>query len=123
MISGRLFRATPSLQWGHDEGVVEGIAKRMSATPRLRGFNGATTKESWKSTTANAVATARSESLQWGHDEGVVEDDGRSASMCGGRRLQWGHDEGVVEDWWTTCHGVRVCASFNGATTMESWKT
>ena len=35
--------------------------------------------------------------------------------------LQWGHDNGVVEDSDAATDPKR--SSFNGATTMESWKT
>ena len=87
--------------------------------------------------------------LQWGHDVGVVEDAmiaGRRLDPVA-RSLQWGHDVGVVEDSrivsriddrdvasmgprrWSRgrrgsrrCHG-RHAKRFNGATTLESWKT
>ena len=42
-----------------------------------------------------------------------------------GRRfvpLQWGHDDGVVEDLELENRTLRLMR-FNGATTMESWKT
>ena len=36
------------LQWGHDDGVVEGSVYAASATVADVGFNGATTMVSWK---------------------------------------------------------------------------
>ena len=39
------------------------------------------------------------------------------------RQLQWGHDNGVVEDSDTGSASPSIVLSFNGATTMESWKT
>ena len=63
-----------SLQWGHDEGVVED--DRMAGwrpSPR-RCFNGATTKVSWKTRQALMRRLRQDTQLQWGHDEGVVED-------------------------------------------------
>ena len=57
------------LQWGHDEGVVEGQTTGRSLT--ATSFNGATTKASWKAVTACYRCDGCE--LQWGHDEGVVE--------------------------------------------------
>ena len=110
-----------SLQWGHDEGVVEGDASTTSvarpescfngattkaswkasvdgtSTEPHERFNGATTKASWKATTSSR-STAAAGQLQWGHDEGVVEGVRASADALTLRSaLQWGHDEGVVE--------------------------
>ena len=112
------------LQWGHDDGVVEDAIRPRSHQRRAR-------------------------QLQWGHDDGVVED----ADWCGCHRpgdsvLQWGHDDGVVEDGeselitadragnasmgprrWSRGRRTsrqrlgRARSRFNGATTMESWKT
>ena len=63
------------------------------------GFNGATTKVSWK-TVRPAHRSRDAIELQWGHDEGVVEDAAVTRSrIAAGTTLQWGHDEGVVEDW------------------------
>ena len=85
-----------SLQWGHDDGVVDWAraghddwdqrkasmgprrwCRGMASTPRpvkltpLARFNGATTMVSWNGHgTAQATSTL---SLQWGHDDGVVE--------------------------------------------------
>ena len=61
-------------------------------------FNGATTKESWKSLVAARSACQSLLRLQWGHDEGVVE---------GKRSSEWTHESKE---------------RFNGATTKESWK-
>ena len=108
-----------SLQWGHDDGVVEEDGAR-DAGDGYRRFNGATTMESWKKQIGRKAASHRPR-LQWGHDEGVVEDtillegipagrgfNGATTRSRGrlrrGRRvnkaseLQWGHDDGVVED-------------------------
>ena len=38
-------------------------------------------------------------------------------------RLQWGHDNGVVEDTSEQRMSPPLHDGFNGATTMESWKT
>jgi len=59
------------LQWGHDEGVVEGSEIARKSLPKI--------------------------TLQWGHDEGVVEGLLAPAEKIIASRLQWGHDEGVVE--------------------------
>ena len=37
--------------------------------------------------------------------------------------LQWGHDDGVVEELWRPAADREPCIRFNGATTMESWKS
>ena len=114
---------TPSvLQWGHDDGVVEDTMRGAWTDP------------------ARIM-------LQWGHDNGVVEDHGsamaapawRAASM--GPR-QWSRGRRRWHGWHSPCSrasmgprrwsrgrpgpsltGRRPCRSFNGATTMESWKT
>ena len=59
-------------------------------------FNGATTKESWK--TSERRPPLPRIRLQWGHDEGVVENDQRVIGKAKLVALQWGHDEGVVEN-------------------------
>ena len=41
-------RSRELLQWGHDEGVVEGHRPRSHSRGACAGFNGATTKVSWK---------------------------------------------------------------------------
>ena len=89
--------------------------------PRDQGFNGATTKESWKTQdrptptaavhrasmgprrrsrgrASRSAADVRRSRLQWGHDEGVVEDARNERVIDRTLTLQWGHDEGVVED-------------------------
>jgi len=110
-----------SLQWGHDEGVVEGdysaplvqasVPASMGPRRRRRGrhdatalhpwggyrFNGATTKASWKAEITVSV-DAKAITLQWGHDEGVVEGDRQSRGA------------------------ESPLGSFNGATTKASWK-
>jgi len=85
-----------SLQWGHDEGVVEGepSSTRRSQWPR---FNGATTKASWKAPEFHG---------------GTFAD----------RALQWGHDEGVVEGYIAVRYVRSRKRCFNGATTKASWK-
>ena len=114
---------------------------------RPNRFNGATTLESWK-TGSTRRSSRRSWPLQWGHDTGVVEDLLDHKGRAARRLLRWGHDTGVVED---TCfpvpsstvmtvlqwghdtgvvededalHTLRASDEcFNGATTLESWKT
>ena len=112
-----------SLQWGHDEGVVEGDQMQPDR-PALRAcFNGATTKVSWKATARhdgdaglvtrfNGATTKES----WKADRGDrVASAIVSASMgprrrCRGRRGM-------------TAASARASASgFNGATTKVSWK-
>ena len=46
------------LQWGHDEGVVEGVPGRAELSRKNRRFNGATTKVSWKARAAVYIGTA-----------------------------------------------------------------
>ena len=132
-----------TLQWGHDDGVVENWRAEIADRGRS-SFNGATTKESWKTGSADTSVSA-DRWLQWGHDEGVVENGRRTADSVSGLALQWGHDEGVVENvlgslkvrsnhqlQWGHDEGVVEYAEvvvqcsascFNGATTKESWKT
>jgi len=114
------------LQWGHDEGVVEGLLAslqdchrviasmgprrrrrgrplfhRLDPTPRRR-FNGATTKASWKARRP-LLKPSGPWSLQWGHDEGVVEgvafvlcDRVDSRASMGPRRRRRGRRAGDV---------------------------
>ena len=70
------------------------------------------------------------DSLQWGHDFDVVEDLAHDASIKASRRkrssLHRGHDFDVVEDTERAVHPDAMKASFwtfNGATTLTSWKT
>jgi len=85
------------LQWGHDEGVVEGMTEEPDQGPMVECFNGATTKASWKAL-------------------------GDGWQALGYSTLQWGHDEGVVEGPTTSACSTAPCPSFNGATTKASWK-
>ena len=62
-------------------------------------------------------------SLQWGHDTGVVEDSWSRKSRRFHTKLQWGHDTGVVEDAHARGLVLGAQLRFNGATTLESWKT
>ena len=127
------------LQWGHDEGVVEGGVIRVEIDGRWRrasmgprrwcrgrrdpwvhrvprdttGFNGATTMVSWKAPKSSRYAAVPAIALQWGHDDGVVE-----GYVNGGYRseiidaLQWGHDDGVVEGVPDACRlGGKIRAS------------
>ncbi len=86
------------LQWGHDFDVVEDMPMCIQPTTGLP-------------------------ELQWGHDFDVVEDDPDAALVDLGLKLQWGHDFDVVEDteYQPTVYGRSK--SFNGATTLTSWKT
>jgi len=114
-------RPAMRLQWGHDEGVVEGGWRQREPVRAIPRFNGATTKASWKAT-ATTAGTLWSPMLQWGHDEGVVEGgaDGRGgrhqaqASM-GPRRRRRGRR-------FERCRCRRRQLRFNGATTKASWK-
>jgi hypothetical protein len=134
------------LQWGHDVGVVEDTLMDGPVSGPLPRFNGATTLESWK-TKKNCLSRRRhwrfngattleswktrprpsNESagfaLQWGHDVGVVEDTVTNQEPKHEHALQWGHDVGVVED--LAIRNPLPCNNtcFNGATTLESWKT
>ena len=92
---GRL--AWTRLQWGHDEGVVEGPSAAVSVVPHAMGFNGATTKASWKAVAQSAV------------------DDVPCVASMGPRRRRRGRQErpSSVKSTWP---------SFNGATTKASWK-
>ena len=135
------------LQWGHDEGVVEGVDQHVDRSAGRPGFNGATTKVSWKAASLSVPVAGRCRMLQWGHDEGVVEGrqhgdiiESRQVSFNGATtkaswkaplevvrgvvhpQLQWGHDEGVVEGAGHGGSSVRPLTRFNGATTKVSWK-
>ena len=138
-----------SLQWGHDEGVVEGdsirdsvISRRLIASmgPRRRcrgrrlrmayetplgshGFNGATTKVSWKAGQRRRSRLHRSTSLQWGHDEGVVEGD--RCTLTSATEVDWCFNGATTKVSWKARtlwrQGIRH-VRFNGATTKVSWK-
>ena len=68
-----LFDTGNPLQWGHDEGVVEGVTPILEPERLLARFNGATTMVSWKAPITVPVEREQTDTLQWGHDEGVVE--------------------------------------------------
>ena len=110
------------LQWGHDEGVVEGSVCTGRPARLNAGFNGATTKESWKARSVfdvldsflSASMGPRRRSRGRRSRQEVTSADREHASMGPRRRsrgrlraqnpgggtgavLQWGHDEGVVE--------------------------
>ena len=133
-------RPLTALQWGHDEGVVEGErrARRpgrstvasMGPRRRRRGrrlaeddaparlcFNGATTKSSWK---AAAITRRRLTALQWGHDEVVVEGGLRLDFDTGSRCF----NGATTKSSWKGGQGRHVDGRrrFNGATTKSSWK-
>ena len=67
----RVHVVSARLQWGHDDGVVEGEFQKRHPGATL-GFNGATTMESWKGGFL-LLACPKQVVLQWGHDDGVVE--------------------------------------------------
>ena len=110
------------LQWGHDEGVVENQTKYGQIKRANDSFNGATTKESWKTKTCGLIPVCHTV-LQWGHDEGVVENDGycrrrfaMGVASMGPRRRSRGKRRLLRRRFAMAC-------CFNGATTKESWKT
>ena len=114
---------------------------------RSSSFNGATTLESWKTTVKPRAyelgVRASMGPRRWSRRR--RSGAGQIGQVYG--TLQWGHDVGVVEDYVTeddNCpeilasmaprrwsrgrrarHGrvSNQCKSFNGATTLESWKT
>ena len=118
---GDLWWRPDTLQWGHDWGVVERRVAGGSGLAR-RGFNGATTGESWKARPARTARPAYPARLQWGHDWGVVESLRSTTSRAPQRGLQWGHDWGVVERRRPRSGLPPSPVRFNGATTGESWK-
>ena len=86
------------------------------------GFNGATTKVSWK---CDDWVTGRvmEDLLQWGHDEGVVEDAvGRQTIR---RRHDMSFNGATTKVSWKCGHHLHHESRggrFNGATTKVSWK-
>ena len=148
-MSRRRDRQRRRLQWGHDDGVVEEVEDAAeSRRERVRCFNGATTMESWKRRSA-VRAPDETASLQWGHDDGVVEEAcasvhhvlhdwrasmgprrwsrGRVANArSGAAMLQCFNGATTMESWKSRLDAAqhsRPYSSFNGATTMESWKS
>ena len=107
------------LQWGHDEGVVENLGLHRRPQSSVNSFNGATTKESWKTKLA-ACSTSLDVTLQWGHDEGVVENFLRKTPSTPRVQLQWGHDEASLWKLDQINFASVDISSFNGATTKES---
>ena len=110
------------LQWGHDDGVVERPRRGPAARPTSTSFNGATTMESWNGRRPlGRLASGGLASMgprRWSRGKGPT---GRNSW---GREftLQWGHDNGVVERDFLARGANQGGESFNGATTMESWK-
>ena len=86
------------LQWGHDEGVVEDDRRRRRSPALETSFNGATTKESWKT--------------EWRSAGSIVDRAGFNGATT---KESWKTrmTERCRHEYW----------SFNGATTKESWKT
>ena len=94
-------RAQPDgrkLQWGHDEGVVEGTSNAVCNAVSEVSFNGATTKVSWKAVPERAQRRAASS----------------------------GFNGATTKVSWKACrwatHGQPTEQRFNGATTKVSWK-
>ena len=87
----------PTLQWGHDKGVVEGGMSDAELITQGKASMGP--RQRCRGRHRKRIAR-RSEryGLQWGHDKGVVEGGRRSRSTALPiAMLQWGHDKGVVE--------------------------
>ena len=83
------------LQWGHDEGVVEGASPSTSQRSR--------------------------QLLQWGHDEGVVE--GLTSTELASPAASFnGATTKVSWKALAAAASRRGCSCFNGATTKVSWK-
>ena len=134
-----------SLQWGHDWGVVERDRYQPAFGPSCRGFNGATTGESWKAWTHPARA-ARPSPASMGPrlgSRGKGQFSSFTVALLGasmGPRL--GSRGKLHVRYWrgqvaTASMGPRLGSrgkdlppvrqdrcleGFNGATTGESWK-
>ena len=94
--ASRVCRVASPLQWGHDEGVVEGE------------FSGPT--------------AADVEELQWGHDKGVVEGGAGTAAERAARTASMGPRQRCRGRLECLAEAVSIDGSFNGATTKVSWK-
>ncbi len=132
------------LQWSHDLAVVETACTGPRTIWRWSGFNGATTLRSWKLDAAvaqrrvlvcfNGATTLRS----WKQHRAealvlIVLLASMEPRPCGrgnheykrgalhSGRLQWSHDLAVVETRLTRAE-LGGADSFNGATTLRSWK-
>ncbi len=135
--------AVDTLQWSRDLAVVETWRRGASTKQRTRlqwshDLAVVETREAggdWKDsywlqwshdlavveTQSPPAASASRRVLQWSHDLAVVETGDGPPTVGNGRKLQWSHDLAVVETcpWY---HGGRRMVSFNGATTLRSWK-
>ena len=138
-------RGLQSLQWGHDNGVVEGNVNFLNiaggasfngATTRCRGrrpsltatrypsrcFNGATTKVSWKASSSSEHMASTPE-LQWGHDKGVVEGAEPDVRKRPDVVASMGPRQRCRGRLFVPPAGtISVLRCFNGATTKVSWK-
>ena len=86
-----------TLQWGHVDGDVE--------------------------ETPNLVIVNPAASLQWGHVDGDVEESHCQIEPMGSLVLQWGHVDGDVEEKGPGSSARGIKSGFNGATSMETWKS
>ena len=64
---------------------------------RVKPFNGATTRRSWKTRKKNWKRFNNS-GLQWGHDPKIVENANEKLEILERQNLQWGHDPKIVEN-------------------------
>ena len=138
-----------ALQWGHDNGVVERAGAGCRSTRRKTCFNGATTMESWKGACRrhnNPVLPASMGPRQWSRGKAFAERHRSATSLrdiarasMGPRQWSRGKDltrkQAKVQSLasmgprqWSRGKAPsrrrrrRNMQSFNGATTMESWK-
>src|SRR5271157_5404116 len=109
------------LQWGHVNEDVEEFTRSLTRACHC-SFNGATSMKTWKSENATALSTLGI-GLQWGHVNEDVEELPCWPLATAPQILQWGHVNEDVEEPRNPRRPPPRRRSFNGATSMKTWKS
>ena len=96
ILTNRVVEEIKGLQWGHVFSDVEILRGWQGKVTVYRGFNGATSFQTWKLVGVLGIFLA-STMLQWGHVFSDVEISYSATKTIDTKMLQWGHVFSDVE--------------------------
>ena len=113
------------LQWGHSPKAVENFVRQTRSLARLgTGFNGATARRPWRTTTGHGRTWQPTRSFNAATARRPWRTSARSSPVNRpSRRLQCGHSPKAVENPGVAVDRLIAVRRFNGATARRPWRT